>query len=59
MRVVSSTTRRWRKTQGEKLRAESDAFSGVVVAHNKRCMPMVYRLEDRDAILKELRARKT
>jgi hypothetical protein len=45
--------------QGEKLRAESDAFSGVVVAHNKRCMPMVYRLEDRDAILKELRARKT
>jgi hypothetical protein len=45
--------------QGEKLRADSNAFSGVVVAHNKRCMPMVYRLEDRDAVLKELRAGKT
>ncbi len=42
--------------RAEKIKAEQDAFNAEMVEHNRKCATLVFRLTDRDAVLKERKA---
>ena len=43
----------------EKTKAEQDAYNQELVKHNKGCAALVFKLSDREAVLKERRAAET
>lgn len=42
--------------RAEKLKADQDSFNAAMIEHNKKCATLVFKIADREAVLKERKA---